>query len=107
VVGLLVTLVTFTVIVAVLVAFLVAVTVLPVYVAVEMADTRRFSTMRWFVISAAGVLVGLAAAYDLHRHDVSRLLVLLPVVLTWATPAGLWLLAAGQSRIGGRAGLHE
>jgi hypothetical protein len=106
-VGLLVATVTFTLIVVVILAVLVAVTVLPAYVAVQMAEARRFSTTRWFVLAAVTVLLGLAFAYVLHDHDRSRLLVALPLVLTWAAPAGLWLLEPGQTRIGGRAGLHE
>ena len=106
-VGLLVSTVSFTLIVAVLVAVLAAVTVLPVYVAVQMADARRFSTTRWFVIAGATVLLALLGAYTFHQHDVSRVLVVLPLVLGWAAPVVLWLLEAGQVRVGGRAGLHE
>ena len=105
--GLLVATLTFTVLVVVVVALLVAVTVAPVFLAVQMAEVRRFSTTRWFFIAAGLVLVGLAAAYKLHEHEVSRLLVVLPLVLTWAAPVVLWLLEAGQTRIGGRAGAHE
>lgn len=106
-VGLLVATVTFTLIVALLVAVLVAVTVLPVYVAVQMAETRRFSTTRWFAVAGVMVAIGLLGAYKLHSGDVSRLLVVLPLVLTWGGPAVLWLLEPGQTRIGGRAGAHE
>lgn len=106
-VGLLVTLVTFTVLVALAVALLVAVTVVPVFVALQMADVRRFSTGRWGAISSAGVLIGLGLAYELHKHDASKLFVVLPLLLTWATPVALWLLDESQQRLGGRAGLHE
>jgi hypothetical protein len=105
--GLLVATVTFTLIVIVCLAVLVAVTVLPVYVAVQMAETRRFSTTRWCGVAAATVLVGLLSSYELHQHGRSRILVVLPVILTWAAPLGLWLLEAGQTRLGGRAGAHE
>jgi hypothetical protein len=105
--GLLVTLVTFTVIVALAVAVLVVVTVVPMFVALQMADARRFSTGRWGAISAIGVLVGLALAYELHKHHASAPLVVLPLLVTWAAPAALWLLSEDQVRIGGRAGLHE
>jgi membrane associated rhomboid family serine protease len=105
--GLLVATVSFTLLVIVLVAVLVAVSVLPVYVAVQMAEARRFSTTRWFAAGAATVLIGLLGCYALHQHDLSRLLVVLPLVLTWAAPIGLWLLEPSQVRIGGRAGLHE
>src|SRR3954469_10407340 len=99
--------VTFTLIVVVVLAVFVAVTVAPVYLAVQMAEARRFSTTRWFGIAAATVAVGLLGSYEFHAHHVPRLLVVLPVVLTWAAPAVLWLLEAGQVRIGGRAGAHE
>src|SRR4051812_6835600 len=97
--ALLVATLSFTLIVIVLVAVLVAVTVLPVYVAVQMAEVRRFSTTRWFAVATATVLLGLGLAYELHHHDVSRILVVLPLVLTWAAPAALWLLEPGQVRL--------
>jgi hypothetical protein len=106
-VGLLVATVTFTLIVIIVVALLVAVTVVPAYVAVQMAETRRFSTTRWFGIAAVTTGLGLLGSYELHHHHVSRILVVLPLVLTWAAPAALWLLEAGQVRVGGRAGAHE
>ena len=106
-IGLLVATVTFTLIVVLVLAVLTAVTVVPVYAAVQMAETRRFSTTRWFGISLATVLLGLAAAYKLHEHDVSRPLVVLPLLLTWAAPGVLWLLEPSQVRLGGRAGRHE
>ncbi|MDT7571611.1 MAG: hypothetical protein QOE05_1785 [Actinomycetota bacterium] len=106
-VGLLVATVMFTLIVIVVLAVLVAVTVVPIYAAVQMAETRRFSTTRWFVIAAGTVAVGLLGSYVFHQHDLPRILVVLPVVLTWAAPIVLWLLEAGQVRLGGRAGLHE
>jgi multidrug efflux pump subunit AcrB len=107
-VGLVVSTVTFTVIVALLLAVLVALTVLPVFVALQMADARRFSTTRWLGVSALAVLVGLGLAYLLHNRDgVPGIVAVLPVVLTWAGPALLWLLEEGQTGIGGRAGVHE
>jgi multidrug efflux pump subunit AcrB len=106
-VGLLVATVTFTVLVALLLAVLVAVTVLPVFVSLQMADVRRFSTARWFGVSAVGVLLGLAIAYLLHKHGVSRFVQPVPLVLTWIGPAMLWLLEERQVALGGRAGRHE
>src|SRR4051794_13343753 len=105
--GLLVTTVTFTLIVSVVLALLVAVTVIPTYTAVQMAETRRFSTTRWFGLAAVTVLVALLSSYEFHKHDVSRILVVLPLVLTWAAPIVLSLLEPAQVRIGGRAGPHE
>src|SRR3954447_1835582 len=106
-IGLFVATVTFTILVALVVAGLVLVTVAPVFVALQMADARRFSTGRWLAVSAGAVLVGLAGSYELHSHDAPRLLVALPLLLTWAGPAALWMLEEGESRLGGRAGLHE
>ena len=106
-VGLLIATVTFTLVVIVVLAVLVAVTVVPIYVAVQMAENRRFSTTRWFAVASGTVLLGLAGGYLLHRHDLPRLVVVLPVVLTWAAPVVLWLMESGQVRIGGRAGAHE
>jgi hypothetical protein len=105
--GMLVATVTFTLIVIVILAVLVAITVVPIYAAVQMAETRRFSTTRWFAVAAVTVLVGLAAGYLFHQHDLPRVVVVLPVVLTWAAPILLWLLEPGQVKLGGRAGLHE
>ena len=105
--GLLVATVTFTVLVALVLAALVAVTVLPVFVSLQMADSRRFSTARWFALSAGAVVVGLGYAYVLHKHGASRILQPLPLLLTWAGPGALWLLEERQVRIGGRAGRHE
>jgi hypothetical protein len=105
--GLLVATVTFTVLVALVLAALVVVTVLPVFVALQMADARRFSTARWFAVSSFFVLVGLGYAYVLHKHGAARFLQPLPLLLTWAGPAALWLLEERQVRIGGRAGRHE
>ena len=106
-VGLLVTTVSFTLIVIVVLAVLVAVTVLPTYIAVQMAETRRFSTTRWFGIASVTVLAGLLLSYVCHQHDLPRIVVVLPLLLTWAAPAMLWLLEPGQVKLGGRAGLHE
>ena len=105
--GLLIATVTFTLIVIVLLAVLVSLTVLPLFIALQMAEARRFSTGRWGAIGAVTVLAGLVGAYLLHRHDAPRLVVVLPLVLTWAAPIILWLLEPAQTRIGGRAGAHE
>lgn len=105
--ALLVATLSFTVIVAFGVAVLVALTVAPVFVSLQMADARRFSTARWFVVSAGTVLAGLGYAYVLHGTDVPRVVQLLPLPLTWAGPGALWLLEGAQSRLGGRAGRHE
>ena len=106
-IDLLVATVAFTVVVTVLVVGLVLVTVAPLYVALEMADARRFSTTRWAALTTVGIVVGVGYAYVLHKGDVPTVVTALPLALAWAGPGVLWLLDAGQQRIGGRAGLHE
>src|SRR4051794_9134461 len=107
-VDLVVAMVLFTAIVAVLTALAVAVTVAPVYVALNMADSRRFSTGRWALVSGAGVVLGVGYAYMLHRsHDLPLVITALPLALTWVGPGLLWLLEPGQVKLGGRAGAHE
>ena len=107
-VDLLVATVAFVLVVAVLLVALVVLVVLPLYAALQMADTRRFSTARWAVLTAVGIVAGLGYAYVLHRgDDTPRLLPLLPLAATWAGPAVLWLLDGRQERVGGRAGRHE
>ena len=105
---LLVATVLFTAIVAVGAAVAVAVTVAPLYVALEMADARRFSTGRWALVTGVGVLVGVGYAYVLHHsHDLPLLVTALPLAVTWVGPGLLWLLDARQVALGGRAGRHE
>jgi hypothetical protein len=99
--------VVFTLIVAVLLAVGVAVTLLPAYVALQLADARRFSTARWFAVSAAGILGGLGLAYLLHGSGAPAVVALLPLVFTWLGPALLSLLDEDQTKLGGRAGRHE
>jgi multidrug efflux pump subunit AcrB len=106
-VDLIVSTVAFTVIVALVLAVLVALTVLPVFVALQMADARRFSTARWFAFAGLAVVVGLGLAYLIHKRDLPGFVAVIPLFLTWAGPAALWLLEEGQTRVGGRAGLHE
>jgi hypothetical protein len=110
-VDLLVATVAFVLVVALALLALVALVVLPLYAALQMADSRRFSTARWAAFTAIGVIAGLGHAYVLHRSDdgprLLPLLPLLPLVLTWAGPGVLWLLDGRQERVGGRAGRHE
>lgn len=106
--GLVVATVSFTAIVVVLVAVAVAITVLPVFVSLQMADTRRFSSARWLAFSAVTIVAGIGYSYELHKHTSVPLAVsALPLALTWAGPGLLWLLEAGQTKIGGRPGRHE
>lgn len=106
--GLLVTLIVFPLLVALGTAALVAVTVLPLYVALNMADARGFSTARWLAVAGGLVVIGLGYAYVLRGSaNLPTAVALLPLVLTWGGPAALWLLEARQTRIGGRAGRHE
>ena len=107
-IDLLVAAVAFPLVVAVLTAGLVLVTVAPLYLALQLADNRGFSTTRWTVVSVAGVLVGLAAAYALHgRAGTPSYAVVLPLVLTYTGPIVLMALTPEQKRFGGRAGRHE
>jgi hypothetical protein len=103
----LVAMVVFTLIVAVLLAVGVAVTLLPAYVALQLADARHFSTARWFAVSAVGILGGLGLAYLLHRSGAPVVVAVLPLVFTWLGPAVLSLLNEDQATLGGRAGRHE
>ena len=98
--------VSFSVLVALGAAFLAALTALPWLVALRMAERRGFSTGRWGTASlvvSASVLLG---AYGLAR--------LLPTGVAvaalgacWTVPGALWLLEAGQGRLGGRPGAHQ
>jgi len=108
VIDLVVTTFAFALVVAVVTAVLVAVTVLPLFVALQMADARGFSPARWVVVTGAGIAVGLGSAYVLHGRESSpRLLPLVPLLLTWVGPSLLLLLAPSQRLLGGRAGQHE
>lgn len=104
----LVSTVAFTVVITVLTVGLVLVTVAPLYLALQLADNRGFSTTRWGAVSAVGVLVGLGAAYVLHgRAGTPSYAVVVPLVLTYLGPLVLLVLGPGQHRLGGRAGRHE
>jgi hypothetical protein len=84
------------------------VTLAPFVVALQMADTRRFSTTRWGAVALVGSLVGLAlAAYFLRSDRLPTVAALLPLLLTWAGPGALWLLTGDEELVGGRAGAHE
>lgn len=107
-IDLLVATVAFSVVVLLLLVAAVLLVVAPLYAALQMADSRGFSTARWTVVSSLAVLAGLATAYVLHqRGGIPEPVSLLPLPLTWAGPALLWVLDPAQQRIGGRAGLHE
>ena len=98
----------FPLLVALGVAGLAAVTLVPFVVALQMADARRFSTARWGALTIACSLVGLALAALVVRSDtLPSVAALLPLALTWAGPAGLWLLTGEEELVGGRAGRHE
>jgi CDP-diglyceride synthetase len=107
-VDLIVATVLFTAVVAILTVLAVVVTVAPMYVALNMADTRRFSTGRWALVSGVGVALGVGYTYVLHRsHDLPLVVTALPLALTWVGPGLLWLLDPSQEKLGGRAGAHE
>lgn len=100
--------VVFTLIVAVLLAAGAAVTLLPAYVALQLADARRFSSARWLAVTAAGIVAGLGLAHLLHQGgQVPAVVAVLPLAVTWLGPAMLVLLGENLTRIGGRTGRHE
>ena len=89
-------------------ALLAGVTLVPFVLALQMADSRRFSTARWGALALVGSLLGLALAFVFYRSDsVPNAAALLPLLLTWAGPGGLWLLTGEEAAVGGRAGAHE
>lgn len=100
--------VAFPLIVAFALALLAAVTLVPFVAALQMAETRRFSTARWGAIALVAIGLGLLLALVFYRSDsVPSAAALLPLVLTWAGPGALWLLTGEEALVGGRAGAHE
>ena len=100
--------VAFPLIVALSLALLAAVTLVPFVLALQMADTRAFSTARWGTVALLGSLVGIALALRFYRSDsIPDAASLLPLVFTFAGPAGLWLLTGEEVAVGGRSGAHE
>ena len=98
----------FPLIVALGLALLAAFTLVPFFVALQMADARAFSTARWGAIALAGSAVGLLLALVFYRSDrISTLAALLPLSFTWTGPGLLWLLTGEEARVGGRSGAHE
>ncbi len=73
---------------------------------VDMAERRGFSTLRWGAVSAAGPVLGFLLALWVHRGDHDGALYAPALLLTWAVPAVLSLLAPGQL-VGGSQGAHE
>ena len=100
--------VAFPLIVALALALLAAVTLVPFVAALQMAQTRAFSTTRWGAFALVACAIGLLLALVFYRSDsVPSAAALLPLVLTWAGPGALWLLTGEEAAIGGRAGAHE
>lgn len=73
---------------------------------IDMAERRGFSTLRWGAFSAGGPAVGFLLAYWVHHGHHDGVLYVPALLLTWAVPAVLSLLAPGQW-IGGAQGAHE
>ena len=96
----------FALVVAAGLAVLYALTVVPVVLALSMAERRDFPEGRWAAVAVLGVLVALALALGLRRADVGAVLQVVPLGAAFLGPALLWVLEPGQ-RIGGRAGRHE
>ena len=89
-------------------ALLSALTLAPFVVGLTMADARRFSCARWGTLTLAGIALALLLVLLLVRGDrVPTPIALLPLLLTWGGPAGLWLLTERDTALGGRAGQHE
>ena len=100
--------VAFPLIVALGLVLLAAVTLVPFVLALQMAESRAFSTTRWGAFALVGCGVGLLLALVFYRSDsVPSAAALLPLVVTWAGPGALWLLTGEETAIGGRAGAHE
>ena len=100
--------VVFPLLVALGVALLSAFTLVPFVVALQMAEARRFSTTRWGALAIGASLVGLALALLVARSDTLPAVgVAIPLAVTWAGPAALWLLTGEEELVGGRAGRHE
>jgi hypothetical protein len=85
-------------------AVLVGLYVVPFVLAVDMGERRGFSTFRvgvgCLLVAAVSLLLAFAGR---HTH----LLLLPAVLLAWAGPAVLSLVASSQTRFGGREGVHE
>ena len=98
----------FPLIVALGLALLAAVTLVPFVLALRMADSRSFPSLRWGAFALAGSLLGLLLALVVLRSErIADAAAVLPLVLTWAGPGALWLLTGEDAAIGGRAGAHE
>ena len=105
--GFLLSVVLFTLVVAVLCLAVGGLTVLPFVLSVGMAERRGFSPTRWGAVSIAGAALAVLGGYALHRLDAPAPLLVVPAVLTWAGPLVLWLLDGTEEQLGGRRGAHE
>lgn len=100
--------VTFPLILAAGLAVLAALTLVPFVVALQMADSRSFSSTRWGAVALAGSLLGLLLALVFYRSDrIPGPAALLPLTFTWTGPGLLWLLTGSEAVLGGRSGGHE
>ena len=98
----------FPLLVALGLALLSLVTLVPFVLALQMADIRGFSSTRWGAVSLTGSLVALGLLLVFYRSDtIPTAAALLPLLLSFAGPAGLWLLTGEEAEVGGRAGRHE
>lgn len=96
----------FALVVALALAVLYALTVVPVVLAIAMAERRGFPTARWTAAAIAGVLIGLALAVVLRRAGGHIGVQGAGLLLVFTAPMALWLLERGD-RLGGRGGRHE
>lgn len=105
---LLIAAVLFPLIVALALSLLALVTLVPFVAALQMADRRGFSSVRWGTVALTGSLLALVVALVFYRSDrLPTAAALVPLVFALAGPGGLWLLSGDEAEVGGRPGRHE
>lgn len=80
--------------------------VLPFVTALDLAERRGFSTLRWGTISLLGIALMLMVSYQLLSVGAPWPALLPTPVLGWGGPLALALLDPRQRRIGGTQGAH-
>jgi hypothetical protein len=86
-------------------AVAVACTAVPFVKAVDLAEQRGFSTVRWGAVELVLLALAAVVGYVGWRHS---LVLLLPaVLLCWAAPLVITLLSRDDRGIGGYQGRHE
>ena len=82
-----------------------ALTALPFVVAVDLAEQRAFSTVRWGAMQLALAVLALRVGWVALRH--ALLLALAVPLLCWAAPLVLLLLGRDDQAVGGYGGAHQ